>query len=848
MVAKNARKSSDRLAAYRGKRSAERTSEPFRSTPASRARAGLFVVQKHAARRMHYDFRIELDGVLVSWAVPKGPSLDPTDKRLAVHVEDHPLDYADFEGLIPEGNYGAGAVIVWDIGRWEAVEDPRAGMVNGKLLFDLFGYKLRGRWTIFRTKGEDGKAWLMMKKPDAAASKIAPPEQSVRSGRTVEELRDGIDVAAGLRKKIARRKLDPWPGITKPEPMLAQPREKPFSRPGWLFEIKYDGYRLFGLRDGERVELRYRRGSDSTAAFPEVADAIRALPYRQFVVDGELVVLDEEGRPSFQRLQERVHLKREDEIRRAAFANPVTYFVFDFLAFEGKDLRSLPLAERKALLRELVPPAGPLRFCDHVEERGEAMFEAAQRMGLEGIVAKRADSPYRPGRSEAWIKIRADRVGDFAVVGYSPPEGSRSGFGALHVACREGDSLRYAGRVGSGFTGDDLSRLHAALDAERRPDPPCLGEVPKGRGHVWVEPTHVVEVRYKERTRDGQLRQPVFLRERTDKAVEDCERQDAVEPEAPDPPPEPEAIEPNEHEVTVTNAKKVFWPDEGYTKGDLVAYYRSIAPWLLPYLDDRPLVLTRYPDGIQGKSFFQKDAPGFVPDWIRTERMWSEHAQREIAYFVCECEAGLAYLANLGTIPLHLWSSRVATLANPDWCILDLDPKTAPFAHVIEIAQVARGLCDEIGLPSYVKTSGSTGLHVLLPLDGGMNYEQSRRLGEILARVIVGRLPKIATIVRSPALRRGRVYVDYVQNGHGRLIVAPFSVRALPGAPVSMPLTWDEVRPGLDLRSYTLADAVERMERLGEDPLLGVLAPSRPRMDTILAKLAQKLGEAGSSR
>ncbi len=514
-MAKKQRKSSDSLSAYRGKRSAEHTTEPFRSAPASHARTGLFVVQKHAARAMHYDFRLELDGVLLSWAVPKGPSLDPSQKRLAVHVEDHPLDYADFEGVIPEGNYGAGAVIVWDIGRWEAVEEPRAGMVNGKLLFDLFGYKLRGRWTIFRTKGGgDGRQWLMVKKPDAAASTTAPPEQSVRSGRTVEELRDGIDGAAGLRRKIARRKLPAWPRSGPPEPMLAQPRETPFSRPGWLFEIKYDGYRLFGVRDEDKVQLRYRRGSDSTAAFPEVADALRALPHEQLVIDGELVALDEAGHPSFERLQQRVHLKRSDEIRRAAFANPVTYFVFDFLAFEGADLRTLPLVERKALLRELLPPAGPLRFCDHIEEQGEAMYDAAQRMGLEGIVGKRADSPYRPGRSDAWIKVRADRVGDFAVVGYSPPEGSRSGFGALHLAVCDGDTLRYAGRVGSGFTGDDLSRLHAALDAERRRDPPCVGEVPKGRGHVWVEPRHVVEVRYKERTNAGQLRQPVFLRER----------------------------------------------------------------------------------------------------------------------------------------------------------------------------------------------------------------------------------------------------------------------------------------------------------------------------------------------
>jgi len=840
-VAKNTRKSSDRLSAYRSKRSAERTTEPFRSAPPAAARAGLFVVQKHAARAMHYDFRIELDGVLVSWAVPKGPSLDPAQKRLAVHVEDHPLDYADFEGLIPEGNYGAGAVIVWDIGRWEPVEDPRAGMVNGKLLFDLFGYKLRGRWTIFRTKG-DGKQWLMMKKPDAAASATdEPPEQSVRSGRTVEELRDGVDVASKLRERIARYgSLGGWPGSASLEPMLAQPRERPFTRAGWLFEIKYDGYRLFGVRDGKQVRLQYRRGSDATATFPELADALGALPYDRFVIDGELVALDESGRPEFHRLQERVHLSRKEDIRRAGFERPVTYFVFDLLAFETADLRSMPLVERKALLRELLPPAGPLRYCDHIEERGEAMFEAARAMGLEGIVAKRADSAYRSGRSDAWIKIRADRTADFVIVGYSPPERARSGFGALHLAVSDGQGLRYAGRVGSGFTQDDLRRLHAALDAERRPDPPCAGETPKGAGHVWVEPRRVCEVRFKEWTPAGQLRHPVFLRERTDKRVEECERHEAPVLA----PPAPVAVaEPPRREVTVTNPNKVFWPDEGYTKGDLVAYYRKVAPWLLPYLQDRPVVLTRYPDGIKGKSFFQKDAPGFVPDWIRTERMWSEHAQREIHYFVCENEAGLAYLANLGTIPLHLWSSRVSALQTPDWCILDLDPKDAPFAHVIEIARAARALCDEIGMPSFVKTSGSTGLHVLLPLDGRLTYEQSRRLGEILARVLVGRLPKIATIVRSPGLRGGRVYVDYVQNGHGRLLVSPFCVRPLPGAPVSTPLRWSEVRAGLEIKKFTLANVPERMAKLGQDPMANVLAADGLDLEAVLAALADRLAK-----
>jgi len=838
----------DPLGAYRRKRSPERTPEPF--TAGSAARPRLFVVQKHAARSLHFDLRLEMEGVLQSWAVPKGPSLDPAEKRLAVLVEEHPLEYADFEGLIPAGNYGAGAVIVWDRGRWEPVGDPREGLRSGKLLFDLYGYKLRGRWTLFRTKRKDTD-WLLMKKPDGeAGADRTLPEQSIRSGLTVEQLRDGHDPAEAIRSELARRRL-PRRGFTLDgfQPMLGRAREKPFSDPNWLFEIKYDGFRLLAEREEEKVRLRFRGGHDATRVLPEIADAIRALPFASFVLDGEVVVLDPTGKPSFQGLQQRVHLTRPLDISRATVDRAATMFVFDLPAFEDRDLRSLPLTQRKALLRRLLPPVGPLRFCDHIEARGEEMYEAVRGLGLEGMMAKRASSVYVAGRSDAWLKIRADRVGDFVVVGFSPPRRAREGFGALHLAAYEGDRLVYAGRVGTGFDSRQLVELQRVLAAEERSDPACGGALPRAAGQTWVEPRLVVEVRYKEWTRGGLLRQPVFLRERRDKGIEECmlpassDAPDPASPVAPEP-ASPAADEPPEraaHVVSFTNLGKVFWPAEGYTKGDLIDYYRSVARWLLPYLEDRPVVLTRYPDGIAGKSFFQKDAPGFVPPWVRTQKMWSEHAQREIHYFVCDDEATLLYLINLGTIPLHLWSSRVSSLQSPDWSILDLDPKQAPFRDVVRVARTIRELCRNIGLPSFVKTSGSTGLHVLVPLDGRFSYEQSRTLAQLLARLAVAELPEIATLTRATRARGGRVYIDYLQNGHGRLLVAPFSVRPLPGAPVSTPLRWDDVRPSLDIRRYTIRSVPRRLRALGQDPFRGVLEASVD-LEAVLERLARRLG------
>jgi bifunctional non-homologous end joining protein LigD len=813
----------DPLETYRAKRSADRTPEPSGRVAPEPGR--LYVFHKHAASHMHWDLRLELNGVLKSWAVPKGPSFDQADKRLAVHVEDHPIEYGDFEGIIPAGNYGAGAVILWDRGTWEPVEEPEQGLQKGKLLFDLRGHKLKGRWTLVKIKKSE-RDWLLIKERDAWMTPGGRPvaETSVLSGLTVEELRDGADRAAPIRSELDRLGAPVRAvAVDEVEPMLAESVDRPFSGEGWQFELKLDGYRILAQVSSGEARLLTRNRREANASFPEVAQAVAGLPFRHLILDGEVVAADESGRPSFQRLQQRARFLRAAETRRVVLENPVTYYAFDLLAFEDRDLRGLPLVERRRLLRMVVPPSGTVAVLDHFETEGERVFAEVERMGLEGLVAKRADSPYVAGRSSAWLKIRSDRTGDFVVVGFTEPRGSRAGLGALHVADYTERGLTYAGRVGSGFTGEELTTLRHDLEPTRRDSPPCVGPVPEGPDTTWVAPQRVCEVRYKEWTDEPLLRQPVFLRWREDKAPEDCVRQTEVAwadlSEAPPPDPGPAV----DRTVAFSNLDKVFWPGEGYTKGDLIEYYRAVAPWLLAYLRDRPVVLTRYPDGIAGKSFFQKDAPSWKPEWLRTERMWSEDTKREIDYFVADDEASLLYLANMAAIPLHIWSSRVGTLERPDWCVLDLDPKGAPLADVVRVARALHTLCDELGLPHYVKTSGSTGLHVLVPLARQLTYEQSRSFGELLARVVAVREPEVATVTRAVHRRQGKVYLDYVQNGHGRLIVAPFSVRPLPGAPVSMPLRWDEVTRDLAIEAFTIRTAPERMRALGEDPMAAVL-------------------------
>jgi len=827
---------SDLLRTYRAKRAPGGTPEPIGAVGPAEGR--LFVMHKHAASHLHWDLRLQMEGVLRSWAVPKGPSANPEDKRLAVHVEDHPIEYGDFEGIIPEGNYGAGAVIVWDRGEWVPIEDPVAGLAKGKLLFDLRGYKLRGRWTLVKIKRGE-REWLLIKERDAAVRVPGTdfPETSVLSGLTVEQLREGHDAAATVRDRL--RALHAPAAVVAAEAghlMLAETAPEAFDREGWIFEIKYDGYRMLAEAGEGEGRLVSRNGNDYTASFPELARALRALPYRHVVFDGEVAVHDAAGLPSFQRLQKRARLTRTPDVRRAAVELPAAFYVFDLLGFEDWDLRPLPLVERKAIARGLLPPVGPLRYADHVDRTGAAFFEQARRLGLEGVVGKRADSPYRAGRSPHWVKVRADRTDDFVVAGFTAPKGSRAGFGALHVAWYDGDSLVYAGRVGTGFRDEDLVAVRDTLEGLAVETPPCEG-APAGAEHRWISPTVVAEVRYKEVTDEGLLRQPVFVRFRDDKPPQDCLRREEAAERTTQPAP---VVRPGRVEVVLSNLDKVFWPAEGYTKGDLITYYRTIAPAMLPYLQDRPLVMTRFPDGIDGKSFFQKDAPVFAPDWIRTEVIYSDDAEREVRYFVADDADALAYVANLGTIPIHVWASRIATLEQPDWAIIDLDPKEAPFGHVVTVARAARELCEAVDFPCFVKTSGSTGLHLLLPLGRRCTHDQARLVSELLARVLVAQLPDIATVKRLPTQREGKVYLDYLQNGRGKLLVAPYCVRPLPGAPVSTPLLWDEVTAELDIRRFTIANVPQRVAALAADPLAGVLT-EQPDLMALLGRLQERM-------
>ena len=643
--------------------------------------------------------------------------------------------------------------------------------------------------------------------------------------------------------------------------MLATLATRPPEGADWLFEVKYDGVRVLAERRGDVVTLLGRSGQVVTGRYPELVAALRAVAFDRFLIDGEIVALGPRGVPSFQRLQARMGLTRPGDVARAMVTVPVEAVFFDCLALEGHDLRRLPLAARKACLERVLPPRGVARFGDHVEGAGPAFLQAAAEAGLEGIVAKLLTSAYVPRRSDAWLKIKCHRRQEFVIGGYTDPQGSRARFGALHLGLYDGARLVYVSKVGTGFDGAELERLWKKLGPIRRETSPFDAGTPAGRGHHWVEPRLVAEVRYTDWTRDGGIRHPTYLGLREDVRPEDCRRETPDDGDWPDqpaaamvaerdaaatPPPAPEdpasAAEDGApaSRVRLTNLDKVFWPAEGYTKGDLVRYYDAIAPMMLPYLRDRPIVLTRYPDGIAGKSFFQKDAPEFARPWVRTERVHSRDTGRDIEYFVVDHAEALRYVANLGTIPIHAWSARVPSLERPDWLVLDLDPKGAPFTDVVRVAQAIHRLLDELELPSHVKTSGATGLHILVPLGAQYTHEQARTLARLLATLVVEAEPGIATVARPLGSRGGKVYVDFGQNGHGQTIAAPFSVRPLPGAPVSCPLEWREVTARLDPARFTIRTVPARFARR-PDPLRPVLGPGID-MAAVLARLEARVG------
>ena len=652
-----------KLDLYRKKRDPERTPEPFGS--GSAAPGWRFVIQQHGARNLHYDLRLEMQGVLKSWAVPKGPSVRAEEKRLAVQVEDHPIDYADFEGVIPHGNYGAGPVIVWDRGRYRTVkaEDPVEQLRKGRLDVEFFGYKMRGLWTLARMAKTE-KNWLLLKKADTFAGTSELTERyphSVLSGLTLPEIADVPRKLLGLRAELRKVKTPEQSLSARRQPvMLATLEERPFSGSEWIFEVKYDGVRVLAERHGDSVELFGRNKTAIGSRYPEVRDALNRLPLDRFIIDGEIVALDELGKPSFQMLQARMHLTNSRDIERAATLVPVESIFFDCLALDGHDLRLLPLAERKEFLKYLLPPLGLARYGDHIQTNGKDLFRAVSEMGLEGIVAKRIKSRYVGGRSRDWIKIKCQRSQEFVIGGYTGPQGGRTYFGALHLGLYQGQKLTYISKVGTGFDAKTLKSIWQEMQPLKRSASPFERKSPKGRQHCWIEPKLVCEVRFSDWTQDGGIRHPTFLGLRSDKKPEDCRMMEPVplDLKGPDAASE-QRLDPGKKEVVFTNLKKVFWPAEGYTKGELIDYYREIAPLILPYLKDRPVVLTRYPDGIMGKSFFQKDAPEFVPDWVRREKIYSKDSDRDIGYIIVDDLETLLYVINMGTIPLHLWSSRI---------------------------------------------------------------------------------------------------------------------------------------------------------------------------------------------
>ena len=750
---------------YERKRSRARTPEPFGK--GKRGKAPIFVVQRHDARRLHYDFRLERDGVLLSWAVPKGVPLEPGTQHLAVHVEDHPLTYATFEGEIPAGNYGAGTVEIWDQGTYELVEEKP----NGGMTVHLHGEKLDGPWTLVPARlGGDPKNWLLVKK------------------KTDE----------------APRKESYWP-------MLATPADAVPSGEGWLHEVKWDGYRAIVTITGGVAELTSRNGKSLTARFDSVARAVvQAAKSPDCVLDGEVCALDAQGRASFSAMQQG--------------SGPLVLYLFDVLEIDGEPLVDLALAERHERLQALIDKRNKTVRVSDLFDDGDALFEAATAQQLEGIVSKRADSRYESGRrSRNWLKIKTQGRQELVIAGYTKGQGRRSnGFGALVLGVNDGGVLRWAGNVGTGFDEAEIARLLAKLKPLRRDATPFaeLPKMPRVRREdvVWVDPTLVAEIRFAEWTHDGRLRAPVYEGLREDKDASEVHREQA---------PLPEEIRRGARVLKLSNLDKPFWPEEGITKGDLIAYYRDVAPVLVPHLQDRPFTMKRYPDGWSGKFFFQKDAPKHMPDWIPTRQFEASTRdkppqRRLIDFALVNDELALLWMANMGCIDMNTWYSRVDKPSRPDWVLFDLDPSPdVGFPETIQVALLIKQMLDLLELESFPKTSGSEGIHILVPVARRHTYAQTREFSEIVAGALARAHPGLATTEWTRAKRRG-VLIDSNQNGEGKTIASVYSVRPKPGAPVSTPLRWEEVNESLDPAAFTMAAVRERVGREG-DLFAGVL-------------------------
>lgn len=853
------------LERYNRKRDFDKTPEPRGKARIKEGRS--FVVQKHDASRLHYDFRIEIGGVLVSWAVPKGPSLDPSHKRLAVHVEDHPLEYGTFEGVIPKGQYGGGTVMLWDRGRWAPDEgDPTKAIKRGKLSFTLEGERLRGGWTLTRLRsrnvsGDDRDNWLLIKRDDEHAApeegdSSVPEDRSIESGRTMREIAEGEGARKDRNRKKSRTARPKAPAISAvdgarkaPLPRSLSPQlctltdEAPRGEE-WLHEIKFDGYRLVARRTARGVHLLTRTGKDWTAKFTPLAEAVAKLPVETAIIDGETTILDPRGHSSFQKLQNAIKARTFDSL---------AYYAFDLMYLDGYDLTRSPLVERKRLLRAIVPETdtGILRYSDHVLGGGGAVHENACELALEGIISKRTNAPYEQARSKLWLKIKCARRQEFVVIGWTPPSGSRKHFGSLLLGAYDADgTLTYCGKVGTGFTEQSLKEVKRRLDAFSRKtcpadEPPSADE---GRGARWVKPELVAEVAFTQWTDDGRLRHPAFQGLREDKParkvrVEEPTAVKEVADVKPKAKPSSNArsgrarAEKDDASVAgvrLSSPDRVLYPDQNVTKLDLARYYERVAEWILPHITGRPLSTVRCPQGRTGQCFFQKHIRETFTEPVRAIRI-EEESGSEAEYIAVDSVEGLITLVQFGVLEIHPWGSMQDDPDTPGLITFDLDPgEGVAFEAVKEGAVLVRERLESIGLTPFLKTTGGKGLHVVAPLSTDDGWDEVKALCAGIAKAITAEQPDRYIATASKAKRKGKVFLDYLRNGRGATAVSPYSTRARPGATVAVPLRWDELGRLDAPDRYTIANVTRRLASMSGDPWEGFeSARSSPAPDRV---------------
>lgn len=754
-----------------------------------------FVVQRHRASRLHYDLRLEMEGVLKSWAVPKGPSMNPADKRLAIQTEDHPIKYLTFHGTIPKGNYGAGEMTIWDEGTYKSASGGDEAAIlkqleEGNLKLEFSGTRIQGVFALVHTnRGDKNNQWLLIKKDDAYATALSYDAENFNETAPEEKAVRKLKVSELIK------------------PMLATKAPEIFNKANWIYELKWDGYRALANISNGKVDLYSRNGISFKNKFAAIYQNLKAIPH-EVVLDGEVVALDEEGLPQFQNLQNYQN-EPSGELR---------YYVFDLLFLNGHNIMHLPLLERKSLIADVIEDIPQVFYCDHVESMGKTFYQQAVEAGLEGVIAKKADSQYIPGsRSNNWLKIKAFEGQEALICGFTDSKDSGAPFGSLILGVNKEEGLTYIGNCGTGFNArnrKELFGLFGPLISKKNPFQKKISL--KGRTPTWLLPELICEVKFSEWTKAGHMRHPVYKGLRFDKSPSEIAKEEVVKvpKQKPAPSKKSDFLEVGGISVPISNLEKMYWPESGLKKYDLIDYYLNISEAILPFLKDRPQNLHRHPNGVNKPGFYQKDTAGIFPHWLETLKIHSKSNKKEIEYIMCQNEASLIYMANLGCIEINPWSSRKESLLNPDYTVIDIDPsRRNSFSEVIEVALVAKEILEKAKIPSFVKTSGSSGMHIYLPLGAAYSYDEARDFTRILCYFIMERLPSLTSMERNTKKREGKIYLDYLQNRKGQTLAAPYCARPKPGATVSAPLEWEEVKPELNMKDFTIETMPSRIKK-----------------------------------